>query len=120
MFISVGSHRCPRHPLGALGEKERRKRHRSILRIFQFSTLISYCVLDSARSVGYNVKQSSKVPQVSTQLPPGMAIEFCLGSIKEKVKAEISQRRSQSIWRPRLLPSTVAMSLLLLALSHCQ
>lgn len=85
-----------------------------------FNTLISYCVLDSARGLGYSVDQSSKAPQASTPLLPGMAIEFCLGSIKEKVKAEDSQRHSQSIWSPRLLLSTIAMPLPLLALSHQQ
>lgn len=85
-----------------------------------FNTLTSYCVLDSARRLGYHVDQSSMVPQVCTPLLPGMAIEFCLGSIKKVVKAEDSQRRSQSIWRPKLLLGAVAMSLLLLALSHWQ
>lgn len=56
-----------------------------------FKALISYCVLDSARSLGCNVDQSSKAPHISSVLPPGMTIEFCLRSTKEKGKAEDTQ-----------------------------
>lgn len=75
----------PKASVGASRERNERDTDASSERTLQsgwllvlniFNTLISYCVLDSAGSLGCNVDQSSKAPQGSVTLLPRIATEF--------------------------------------------